>query len=604
VLTRLLLLLAMPLTLLTAVAVGGARFANNNSNAAQIVASEAQRSARLLSVYNGLMTERTFSGAIAAAREYRLSTAAASKLYGVDLVAAMHTERHTVDNLIATSRLDVRLDDTGIQRLRARIDGGGATERAVLGYFSVQAAIVRARWNESLDRIGHLGGTQTSAAFAHSIQALRDAGEATALGWDRYLATSSVALPSLSAAGQSVADVAAATALYQAVASRLPAELDAASARAWQRDVVIDQDARVFERLVASTLATRPASTRDLATIARDFHSGVVLQDHLSGVASLAQDHVRAVANAIRESARNTLQIYLAAAVAIIAVTVGVAAIVARSMTRPLRRLSARAQEVSSGRLDAPALEIRGPREVAAATRAFNDATANLGHLYAGVVAMAAGDLGDSAVSSPPEGALGRTLSAAVTRLSQSMRESRTLQDQLKSQAIRDDLTGLANRRLLVEQIDAMLRRSVRTSETVSIVYLDLDGFKAVNDTYGHATGDLVLKTTAERLTRASRGSDLVGRLGGDEFVVVATSGDPRTLPLRDRIVASLSAPIDIGNGQSVRCPASLGIADSKSHHTVDSLLDAADAAMYEAKQRGRETTAVKGPAPAVRATR
>ncbi len=171
--------------------------------------------------------------------------------------------------------------------------------------------------------------------------------------------------------------------------------------------------------------------------------------------------------------------------------------------------------------------------------------------------------------------------------VSRDVTELRRLQENLVELALRDSLTGLANRRLLLELLGAALARSTRDDTPLAVLFLDLDGFKVINDIHGHDAGDAVLCETARRLLSIVRGADVVARLGGDEFVVVyePSSNDN----LMSRVTAALTAPIAIAADVEVCCPASVGRADtSSSGHDAASLLAAADAAMYEAKRMRR----------------
>ena len=125
--------------------------------------------------------------------------------------------------------------------------------------------------------------------------------------------------------------------------------------------------------------------------------------------------------------------------------------------------------------------------------------------------------------------------------VSRDVTELRHLQEKLEALALRDPLTGLANRRLFNELLDADLARTQRSGLPLAVAFLDLDGFKNVNDTYGHDVGDLVLCETARRLVSTVRGADIVARLGGDEFVVVYEPNDPNSSNLIERMDRALS---------------------------------------------------------------
>ena len=164
--------------------------------------------------------------------------------------------------------------------------------------------------------------------------------------------------------------------------------------------------------------------------------------------------------------------------------------------------------------------------------------------------------------------------------------EIRALQRQLAELALRDPLTGLANRRLLDEFLAEAVPRAQREGTELSVAVIDLDDFKLLNDTYGHESGDAVLREFATRMAATTRGSDVVARVGGDEFVVVYTTRDITRDSLLDRLVAALEPPIRIRDVEVV-CGVSVGRASTDTvGWDVAALLAAADAAMYENKRR------------------
>ncbi len=157
--------------------------------------------------------------------------------------------------------------------------------------------------------------------------------------------------------------------------------------------------------------------------------------------------------------------------------------------------------------------------------------------------------------------------------------------ERMREHAMHDPLTGLANRVDLTDRIEAALARSERRKQMVCVLYLDLDGFKPINDRHGHAAGDEVLRIVAERLTFHARASDIVARLGGDEFVVVAEFMDSTDVePLVSRIRHAVAEPIDLA-GDVVSVGVSIGVATALAREAVDSLLARADAAMYAVKR-------------------
>jgi diguanylate cyclase (GGDEF)-like protein len=180
----------------------------------------------------------------------------------------------------------------------------------------------------------------------------------------------------------------------------------------------------------------------------------------------------------------------------------------------------------------------------------------------------------------------GSSIDGGLQGVSRDVTELRQLQDELVSQALRDPLTGLANRRLLDELLASTLHRAERNHEIVAVAFLDLDGLKCVNDQHGHDAGDDVLCETARRLVSVAHVADVVARLGGDEFIVVYRPAGVTADALVDAIAAVLDDPIELDSGTIVYCPASIGHVDTTTvGYDADALLAAADEQMYRMKR-------------------
>ncbi|MDH3195613.1 MAG: EAL domain-containing protein [Hyphomicrobiales bacterium] len=163
-------------------------------------------------------------------------------------------------------------------------------------------------------------------------------------------------------------------------------------------------------------------------------------------------------------------------------------------------------------------------------------------------------------------------------------------QERVAHLARHDSLTDLPNRNMLQQFIEDALARSARTGEKLALLCLDLDNFKNVNDTLGHATGDKVLRQVGQRISSVCRGGNLVSRIGGDEFVVVQVGVSGRNDPekLADRIIESLVDPFEI-DGKELRTGTSIGIAMAPDNSAnAETLLKFADTALYAAKSQGR----------------
>jgi diguanylate cyclase (GGDEF)-like protein/PAS domain S-box-containing protein len=177
-----------------------------------------------------------------------------------------------------------------------------------------------------------------------------------------------------------------------------------------------------------------------------------------------------------------------------------------------------------------------------------------------------------------------------VTYLKDVERRPTLAMEKAESLATHDFLTGLPNRVLLNDRIGNAILVAERKRSRVAVCVMDMDGFKAVNDSFGHLAGDAVLKEVAERFTSALRPYDSMARLGGDEFVIMFpdATGQEDVRCILDRILKATTLPFEIGGGV-IRPSFSLGVAFYPEHGKgVEELIRAADMALYASKERGR----------------
>src|SRR6266498_841687 len=168
------------------------------------------------------------------------------------------------------------------------------------------------------------------------------------------------------------------------------------------------------------------------------------------------------------------------------------------------------------------------------------------------------------------------------------LRRNPLMRVEIAQRALYDPLTGLANRTLFADRLSHALGGAIRHGRPVTILVMDLNGFKAVNDTFGHGAGDQLLIVIADRLRESVRPTDTAARLGGDEFAVLLEAAVPEAVRVADRILERLRVPIDI-EGRELFVDASIGIAESPSGSvSAEALLRDADAAMYTAKRSGK----------------
>jgi len=166
---------------------------------------------------------------------------------------------------------------------------------------------------------------------------------------------------------------------------------------------------------------------------------------------------------------------------------------------------------------------------------------------------------------------------------------------ELRHQALHDSLTGLPNRALITDRAEQLLARHRRAGTAAAALFIDLDDFKNVNDSLGHAAGDRLLQAVAKRLTASLRDADTVGRMGGDEFVVLIEGGNPAAAPalVAERVLAVLRQPFEIaGSPTSLTVGASIGVAVGDRPAAGDLLRDA-DVALYQAKDAGKNCYAL-----------
>lgn len=187
-------------------------------------------------------------------------------------------------------------------------------------------------------------------------------------------------------------------------------------------------------------------------------------------------------------------------------------------------------------------------------------------------------------------GALARSLQQMQQQINHNLSQLQNNQQALEHMALHDVLTGLPNRRLFASQLEKAMIHARRYGGEISVLFIDLDDFKDINDHFGHDTGDLVLKAVAQRLLAMMREGDTVARIGGDEFVVMlgASTSHPQLMAVAEKMLAGISQPIDVF-GVEMKVGASVGISRyPQDGQSVSELLATADHAMYAVKAEGQ----------------
>ncbi|WP_421119278.1 diguanylate cyclase domain-containing protein [Aquihabitans daechungensis] len=347
----------------------------------------------------------------------------------------------------------------------------------------------------------------------------------------------------------------------------------------------------LFQVAIDDAIAGRPAAPfvddLDLGLLADTFTDSFDLVgpslDLMDGRAAALDAAVAAYA----DDASQMAWITFLGSLLMMAVLVGLSLVVAASFERPLRRLIAGTRRVGSGDLHLEPLPVSGPIEISSATLAFNDVVENLRMLEGKLDALADTEFDDPRLDVELPGELGQALARSVEVLSSSIQDRAALQARLAHQATHDTLTGIPNRAGGLAALEGALARSRRQRTTLGLAFLDLDGFKAANDTYGHQVGDAVLCEVADRLRKHARSGDSYARLGGDEFIVIAENiGTPAdALTFARRIASVVAEPIASGD-YLVEIGVSIGIGLAPSgRESLLHLLAHADRAAYRAKR-------------------
>jgi diguanylate cyclase (GGDEF)-like protein len=234
---------------------------------------------------------------------------------------------------------------------------------------------------------------------------------------------------------------------------------------------------------------------------------------------------------------------------------------------------------VSDGALTAPGFLLGPAREAMRTGRTIREDDARFPGKNGGTIPVA---YTASAVMS------GGTPSGAVIAF-RDITERKAFEDELHHHACYDNLTGLANRRLLVERLEQALRRSALDRKTHALIFVDVDRFKSINDSLGHVTGDEFLVAIGARMKGVVRSHDLLARFGGDEFVVLLedAGGVEVAVAAARRICAVVEQPIVLPGGYELVASVSVGIALTEPGKTADDVLRDADVAMYDAKAKG-----------------
>lgn len=557
----------------------------------------------LIDARNSVTTEGIQSEALASAGRDGLTPAALSKMVGIDLVAALHESRNEVDHNAALSKYPVLAADLAVLRgLRPGVDKGQVSFAQFDQVETAFAGDIDSTWQQVIVDLrsditqpiggGSLVGERLSAvelAFSLYITALQE------IRFSSNLATNDTATGDL----QQLVEL---EGRFSGDAARMSLGVGPLAATAWTA-TVRDPATQRFEDVIKQTMASgfahvHAAYTTNVAAFVAAFKDSLTWAADLAAMLRASAVDLRAVALHNRDRAFRDFATEVGAELLIALATLILTILLARALMRPLQRLAETAHAVSLGRFKLPPIPVNGPREVAATSRALNDLTGTLTGLEAYTETLAEDPFSTTLDRALP-GPVGQSLQTTLDRLRESTRAIQQQGQALQEMAMHDYLTGLLNRGAAVEAIGRDLARADRDPAlTMAVLFLDLDGLKAINDEFGHESGDAAIVLLADALRATTREGDVVARLGGDEFLV-ATVGQYSAEDLHglaNRILAEVGRQmVAVGTDGLVPVRCSIGGALSKPGDSPESLIHRADLALYLAKEQGGDRIAWSG---------
>ena len=590
----LVLLLLVPLTSLAAVTGSAALGSGRAARAAEGVRLDASRLAELMTARVAVIDESVPSIALAQAAEIHISAAQIRSLLGVDYPAVLRAARAVVDaNPVLRSNALMAADLARLRQLRPDVDSGDARHAAVVAVFTQLAADIDSIWSGEFAQLRRDVGAD-SAGSGQLPQLLEVAADTfmmlnAAAGQVNEVAKV-VAGDGSPASARALIEVSSA---FATAATGFPERLDprgAAAWRAWKRDPATIAWEKVVAQTVDLTLAgKRSPLAADPLAFGRAFTQEPVWLNGLTavlvGTASDMQDQARHAKQTAAEGYYRDVAIFGLSLLLVIAA----ALVLSRAIVRPLRRLGAAARNAVNGDFTAATVAPTGPREVADTIAAVDDMTAVLAAVEEFTVTLAA-DPSAPSLDVPLPGRTGLALQTTLNRLREAMLAAERQRLELSAVASEDGLTGLMNRRATFDAVSRELSRAVRGAGAVVALFIDLDGLKTLNDSYGHQVGDRAIQLVAEALQAAARTSDVVGRIGGDEFLIAGTVNVPgaEVLALAQRAHAAVAGCSLQANGRLTRLACSIGIGLSEPGDDAEALVHRADMALYRAKTQGR----------------
>jgi diguanylate cyclase (GGDEF)-like protein len=549
--------------------------------AAESVARESSRLHDLSDLNVALRTESSMSFVAIGARKFGVPLSMAPALLGLDVERRGQQSRDEVDRLIArlgksspvaASAVDSARRDADNPKM-VDIESGTYAKPLRLSLAAVEKQVLRLRASsiavgDDEDLLAAEVATErTTKALSESLD---QSGPVLAIAVGADLSA------------DSMIRLQAATGTLRKELDHLADLNDPSSVVIAARQIAASPEQMLITKRAESTVssgAIADPSTRSVV-VALTWRS-----DRLMQLAQQSSEITVERAEVLAQEARVDVVRKVAVLIGTLLVSLLGALLVGRSITRSLRRLERKATELVSGSASSDRLPTSGPRELAVTARAFNQLIDEYTNLGRQAQALASGDLTHSSLALQPEGGLGQAVHETVQRLVESIHLSERTRIELKYEATHDPLTKLFNWAAARE----ILQGCLDSGDQVSVISVDLDGFKLINDEHGHLVGDQVLQEVSRRMTNSLRDVDPVCRVGGDEFLVICPgTGSSRSLrSVAERINLEFARPVVLGE-LSLTVGVSLGTAMLWVNDSVESILARADSALYGAKAQRR----------------
>ncbi|MFP5256391.1 MAG: diguanylate cyclase [Acidimicrobiia bacterium] len=596
--TLLLLVALLPLAGMLALAADSAQRLERERRDGDQLVEDVDEFVRLIEARTAVSAEEVASSVLTIGADLGVTAEDLSAMFDEDFVGELTAARTGVDADPTLGMIPALQDElTRLRALRPRVDRGTVTFHELLGVTSDLRSAIEEVWNERVD--AQIRSAQTSALPASvqvRFQAMTAAHIALSAAADRALLTEVAIMGSPTP--EQLDSLVDATGTFRAAAQVFPGRLGPLGQAAWEAHLA-DPAANRFlavldDTVTAIATGTEPPLRGDPAAFGNAYIDGPTWAEGISATVTAAAQDLRRLATHHADGATRAAIRRLVAVVILTVASLVAAVLVARAVTRPMRRLEAAAHRIHQGSFELDPVPEQGPREVADTARAFNEMSATLAAVERHAVALA-DDTEAPVLREALPGRTGRALQVALNRLRASMQVAEQRRQELELAATHDALTGLLNRAAAFEVVSRDLLRAERGGGSVVALFIDMDGLKPINDEHSHAAGDDALRLTADALRSATRASDVVARLGGDEFLVagVLTDGgddvaEAEELAERIRLAVRARA-VRIPDDDPIPLRCTVGLAVASRDCTVESLIHEADAALLEAKRNGKD---------------